>query len=379
MKFFTSFFLFNVLIVNAFNPYVFNSNTISLEENLLDQANSDTLKILFEKGIKEYSDYHYDKAVSYWNKVIELADTNNDSLLIMKANINIGSSYNALGYHKTALRYFLKSDKIFKDYKVVNEQYWINHINIGVCYMSLEQYDLAKHYFEKTKDYNPYIVFLKKINLAKWYGLNNQPLKFISYQAELNNQVNNFPIYIDIWNEMQLEFFIKWKNKWKVKELLDQLIPVYENQNLFLKLQINQGYLLVYNKLWTSISTILEYQSDVISSKDLYLTSLYYTVLKEKYYQTKDIEKYHHYSNLWEINNEVLIKEKNLLHVEDFKTALELEELKGKFHEIKSKNNIIENQLIKSNVRFRLSIVIIVMGISLIFLMIRNHKKIKNF
>lgn len=57
-------------------------------------------------------------------------------------------------------------------------------------------------------------------------------------------------------------------------------------------------------------STILEYQSDVISSKDLYLTSLYYTVLKEKYYQTKDIEKYHHYSNLWEINNEVLIKEK---------------------------------------------------------------------
>ncbi len=377
MKFLQFVFLFNVLIVNAF--IVNNKNfttSFPLEDTLINSRDT-TLKALFDKGIEEYSDYKYNQAIATWSKVLQKANVTKDSSIIIKSNINIGSSYNALGYHKTALSYFLKSAKIFEDYHIKNETYWTNHLNIGVCYMSLEQYDLAKQYFEKTAAYNSYVLFLKKLNLAKWHALKNNQSVFIANQKELSQRVKGFPIYVDIWNEMQLDFFIKWKKIEKAKELLDQLTPIYEHQNLYLKLLINQAYLMVYHKSFVSVSSIHAYAPAVVSSNDLYLTSLYYLVLKEQYYKLKDLENYHYYSGLWDANNDVLNKEKNMMHVEDYKAAQEMEELKSKFSEVQSKNEIIEYQLAKSNTRLLLSVIIIIMGIGIIFLMVRNYKKNK--
>jgi hypothetical protein len=377
MKFLQIIVLLNVLIVNAFNINNPSFNTFTAVEDTLINSHDTSLKQLFEKGISEYSNYKYNKAIATWKQVLQKANTTKDSSIIIKTNINIGSGYNALGYHKTALSYFLKSAKIFESYHIKNEPYWANHLNIGVCYMSLEQYDLAKKYFEKTAAYNAYIVFLKKLNLAKWHALKNEESVFIAYQKDLSQLVINFPIYVDIWNEMQLDFFIKWKNIEKTKELLLKLIPLYEQQNLYLKLLINQGYLMVYHKTFVPVSNIHAYAPAVVSSNDFYLTSIYYMVLKEQYYKLKDLENYHYYSGLWETNNDALNKEKNMMHVEDFKAAQELEELKGKFSEAQSKNQIIENQLAKSNTRLLLSFIIIIMGLGIIFLMVRNYNKNK--
>jgi hypothetical protein len=377
MKFLQIIVLLNVLIVNAFNINNPSFNTFTAVEDTLINSHDTSLKQLFEKGISEYSNYKYNKAIATWKQVLQKANTTKDSSIIIKTNINIGSGYNALGYHKTALSYFLKSAKIFESYHIKNEPYWANHLNIGVCYMSLEQYDLAKKYFEKTAAYNAYIVFLKKLNLAKWHALKNEESVFIAYQKDLSQLVINFPIYVDIWNEMQLDFFIKWKNIEKTKELLLKLIPLYEQQNLYLKLLINQGYLMVYHKTFVPVSNIHAYAPAVVSSNDFYLTSIYYMVLKEQYYKLKDLENYHYYSGLWDANNEALNKEKNMMHVEDFKAAQELEELKGKFSEAQSKNQIIENQLAKSNTRLLLSFIIIIMGLGIIFLMVRNYNKNK--
>jgi hypothetical protein len=52
-----------------------------------------------------------------------------------------------------------------------------------------------------------------------------------------------------------------------------------------------------------------------------------------------------------------------------------IETLKVQFSEVQLKNEIIESQLAKSYIRFRLSVVIIVMGLGIIFLMVRNYKK----
>jgi DNA-binding NarL/FixJ family response regulator len=221
------------------------------------------------------------------------------------------------------------------------------------------------------------VLFIKKLNLAKWHALKNNQSVFVAYQKELSQRVKDFPVYVDIWNEMQLDFFIKWKNIEKTKELLLKLIPLYEQQNLYLKLLINQGYLMVYHKTFVPVSNIHAYAPAVVSSNDFYLTSIYYMVLKEQYYKLKDLENYHYYSGLWDANNEALNKEKNMMHVEDFKAAQELEELKGKFSEAQSKNQIIENQLAKSNTRLLLSFIIIIMGLGIIFLMVRNYNKNK--
>lgn len=375
MKFLQLLFFFNVLTISALNTNSVNFSVFISEDDTLNDPKDVTLKKLFEKGISEYSDYKYNTAIATWKQVLQKANTTKDSSIIIKTNINIGSSYNALGYHKTALSYFLKSAKIFENYHIINEPYWANNVNIGVCYMSLEQYVLAKKYFDNTTDYNPYIEFLKKLNLAKWHALQKNQSVFIAYQTEVAQRVTSFPMYVDIWHEMQLDFFIKWKNIAKTKELLDQLTPTYEKQNLYLKLLINQACLLVYKKTVVPLSSIHAYAPEVISSNDLYLTSLYYSVIKEQYYALNDLENYHYYSGLWDANNEALYEQKNMLHVEDYKEADELQELKGKFSEVQLKNQVIENQLAKSTIRFRLSVIIILMGLGIIFLLVRNYKK----
>lgn len=377
MKFLQLLFFFNVLTISALNTNSANFSVFISEDDTLNDPKDVTLKKLFEKGISEYSDYKYNKAIATWKQVLQKANTHKDSSIIIKTNINIGSSYNALGYHKTALNYFLKTARIFETYKIKNEPYWANHVNIGVCYMSLEQYDLAKKYFETAAAYNPYIVFLKKLNMAKWHALQNHQAVFIAYQKEVAARVTRFPMYIDIWHEMQLDFFIKWKNVAKAKELLDQMSPRYEQQNLYLKLLLNQAYLFVYHKTLVPVASIHAYAPEVISSHDLYLTSLYYAVLKEQYYVLNDLENYHYYSGLWDTNNAALNEEKNMLHVEDYKAAQELEELREKFSAAELKNEIIANELAKSTLRYRLSVVIIVMGIGIIFLLVRNYKKNK--
>ncbi len=377
MKFLQLLFFFNVLTISALNTNSANFSVFISEDDTLNDPKDVTLKKLFEKGISEYSDYKYNKAIATWKQVLQKANTHKDSSIIIKTNINIGSSYNALGYHKTALNYFLKTARIFETYKIKNEPYWANHVNIGVCYMSLEQYDLAKKYFETAATYNPYIVFLKKLNLAKWHALQNHQAVFIAYQKEVASRVTSFPMYIDIWHEMQLDFFIKWKNVAKAKELLDQMSPRYEQQNLYLKLLINQAYLFVYHKTLLPVASIHAYAPEVISSHDLYLTSLYYSVLKEQYYQLRDLDNYHYYCGLWDANTEALQAEKNMLHVEDYKAAQELEELREKFSAAELKNEIIANELAKSTLRYRLSVVIIVMGLGIIFLLVRNYKKNK--
>lgn len=90
-----------------------------------------------------------------------------------------------------------------------------------------------------------------------------------------------------------------------------------------------------------------------------------------------DLNIYHKFDKLWEESNEQNVKEKNMLYLEDFKAAQDLDELKTKISEVQLKNQLIENQLSKSNILFRLSVIIIIMGLGIIFLLIRNYMKNK--
>ena len=79
--------------------------------------------------------------------------------------------------------------------------------------MSLEQYQLAKQYFDKTKDYSPYVGFVKKLNLAKWNGLQDNKAEFYKLQEQISNLVDQFPMFQPIWEELQLDFLTKWNDQ----------------------------------------------------------------------------------------------------------------------------------------------------------------------
>lgn len=351
------------------------NDTYKVLDSTKQKSSDDPLKLLFEEGIKAYEKHNYNNAISIWKKVLKVNEKKKDIELGYKTKVNIGAAYNAIGYHKTASQYFISVNSAQKKNK--NDMYWVNNINIGVCYMSLEQYDLAKQYFESTKEITPYISFVKKLNLAKWYGLNNDKSKFFAFQKEVSYQIKNYPMFESIWEEVQLEFLISWKEKAKLKKLLQDLKPKYKTNNLFLRLKTNQGLLLLDDEPLEDISGILNYEKEVNNSNDLFLKNLYFKYLKEFFYKQNNIDLYRKFDNFWEDSNEKFVKEKNSIYLEDFKAAERLEELQGKFSQEQLKNQLIQNQLSKSNLMFRFSIIVIIMGLGIIFLIIRNYKKNK--
>lgn len=353
-----------------------NLNTVYKVSDSTKQKTIEPSKILFEKGIKAYEKHNYNSAISIWKKVLKVNEKKKDIELGYRTKVNIGAAYNAIGYHKTASKYFISVKSSQKNVKKT-DMYWINNVNIGVCYMSLEQYDLAKQYFEATEESTPYISFVKKLNLAKWHALNNNKSTFYKLQKEISNKVANYPMFESIWEEVQLEFLINWNDTVRLGFLLNAIKPKYQSNNLFLKLKINQALLLLNEKPLESIDQILNYEDEVIRSNDLFLKNLYFKFLKEFYFKRNDINRYHKFDKLWEESNEQYVKEKSMLYLEDFKAAQELDELKTKISEVQLKNQLIENQLSKSNIFFRLSVIIIIMGIGIIFLLIRNYMKNK--
>jgi len=353
-----------------------NLNTVYKVSDSTKQKTIEPSKTLFEKGIKAYEKHNYNSAISIWKKVLKVNEKKKDIELGYRTKVNIGAAYNAIGYHKTASKYFISVKSSQKNVKKT-DMYWINNVNIGVCYMSLEQYDLAKQYFEATEESTPYISFVKKLNLAKWHALNNNKSTFYKLQKEISNKVANYPMFESIWEEVQLEFLINWNDTVRLGFLLNAIKPKYQSNNLFLKLKINQALLLLNEKPLESIDQILNYEDEVIRSNDLFLKNLYFKFLKEFYFKRNDINRYHKFDKLWEESNEQYVKEKSMLYLEDFKAAQELDELKTKISEVQLKNQLIENQLSKSNIFFRLSVIIIIMGIGIIFLLIRNYMKNK--
>lgn len=368
--------IFNLFCVCGYSSSVLHSTTAYTIPDSTKQITSEPQKLLFEKGIKAYENHNYNIAISIWKKVLKVNEKKKDKELNFKVKVNIGAAYNAIGYHKTASQYFisLNSNKISDKKK---EIFWVNKINIGVCYMSLEQFDVAKQYFDKTEEFSPYISFIKKLNLAKWYALKDDKATFYAFQKDISKEVSNFPVYESIWEELQLEFLINWNDKARLKVLLPNLRLKYNTNNLFLKLKINQALLVVNQKPLETITEILNYENEVSNSNDLYLKNLYYKFLKEFYFKSNNINSYHKFDKLWEGSNKQFMKEKNMLYLEDAKAAKELEELKGKFSDVKLKNQLIQNQLSKSNILFRFSVIIIIMGLGIIFLLIRNFKKNK--
>lgn len=255
--------------------------------------------------------------------------------------------------------------------------YWINNLNIGVCYMSLEQYDAAKQFFDQTEDFNPYVTFLKNLNLAKWYGLKDNHDKFYELQTIVSKQVVHFSMYESIWEEMQLEFFMKWKEVEKIKKVVATLIPQYALKNSYLKLLINQALLDAGLQPAEPLKAVLLNEQEIKDSNDFYLKSAYYKLVKAFYYQAKNLERYHAYDTLWIENNELLATEKNMLYVEDFKAAHELEAVKNKYTQIQLEKEVVEIKLTKSKIRFQLSVVIIIFCVVFLLFILRNYRKNK--
>ncbi len=96
-----------LLILNFFiSTYAISNLNINATYEISDstkQKPAESLKVLFGKGLKAYENHNYNNAISIWKKVLK----GKDKELAFKTRINIGAAYNAIGYHKTASKYFI--------------------------------------------------------------------------------------------------------------------------------------------------------------------------------------------------------------------------------------------------------------------------------
>jgi tetratricopeptide (TPR) repeat protein len=341
------------------------------------QLSTDSIQKLYANGVEQYGQANYTAAIESWKIVLRNAETIKDSTNQIKTSTNIGACYNAMGYHKTALGYFLKADKMLLFQKEKKENYWINYINIGVCYMSLEQYDSAKKYFESTADFNDHILILKSINLAKWHADKGQKDLFFYYKSRTDNAIKKMPIYQGAWHVVQLNYMITLNDLSPLKILLAEIQPTYKEEILHLKLTFNKAYFAVYKKLYESIADLLVHSKEIAAATDYNLKELFYGLLKDYYFQQENLERYNHYATLSLETLKARYDEKNMLYIEDVKTAQEFEELKNTIVEIKQENNIITSHLKKSQLLFRFSLCLLVLGVIVVILLLMNYSKKK--
>ena len=372
-------FVFLFLFYSAFARYNMNSISQETKTNFINKNDSikSSIKNSFDTALAYYSAHEYKKAIVEWESVLPNLEELKDSLLLVKTKINIGATYNALGYHKTASKYFLNANALLKKDKVKTETYWINHINLGVCYMSLRQLEEAKKYFDTAEEFNPYISFLKKLNTAKWQASKNNKQFFFSLVDELNVGVLEFPMYETIWLEVQFDFLIQWNEILRLEELLIETSSKYDSYNLDLQLLLEKANLLIYKKTIKPAESLVVLNDQILKCDNLYLIQLYYKVLKENAYHKKDTDAFLKYSSLWEKSTVDVLDAKNMVYVEDFKTAFGLEEVALKLNQSELEKAIIKNKLTTSSLRFSILLTVLIFSLLAFFLFRLNYKKSK--
>ena len=97
-------------------------------------------------------------AMDYYLDGLECAMEHDCHNIIMVFYNNIGSSYQKLGEHEKAIRYFEKSAKALEKPECMKEVYYdvrclVTYINLAAEYSYLEDYDLAEKYIGLAEQY----------------------------------------------------------------------------------------------------------------------------------------------------------------------------------------------------------------------------------
>ncbi|WP_460220065.1 tetratricopeptide repeat-containing sensor histidine kinase [Psychroserpens sp. MEBiC05023] len=116
------------------------------EENGLNYASS----IYHSLGVMFHTSDNYDKALEYYTNSYNLAIKANDSVLIKKCLINLGSVNSSLEHLDKAVFYMEKSF----DYNVRRELDYTTYSNLGYLYTKQEKYNKALPYLLKSIEQN---------------------------------------------------------------------------------------------------------------------------------------------------------------------------------------------------------------------------------
>lgn len=270
-----------------------SKNIIQQGNNLLNkyERDSDSLGICQTCELiarTYYFQQEIDQAIFYWKKGLRILPRDQEDLNATFAS-NIGAAYLFKGYQRTAISYFLEARRIFVNIKKQTNNYWVNYLNIGVCYMELNDFESASKSF-KSIPYvgNPALDVIVPINLAKLYGLQSDKKHFNKYIKIALKNKKNMPIYIPILKEVQIEFSEKLGTYLELQSVFSNYKHDYGQVSTAFDLYLWKASI----KLGHPIGSLVDLQlvKDSINKLDFYLLNSYYRVLAEFYASVNDFK-----------------------------------------------------------------------------------------
>lgn len=219
----------------------------------------------YELGIVYYSLSNPDKAIQYWKIANKMAVLVKDTFSIASSNTNIGSAYMQKGYSKSAIRYFNKARQTYENYNIINDNYWINTINIGVSYIELKDFAKARSILNRAKmSKSNLVMYFYYINLAKLEALENNKGKFIANLERARKYLKYVKFQESMLHEVDLEYSIRFKDLKRIKANIHQSFWKNQALNFYQKTILNYGSILAFNKPYENSSEFIK----LIEEKD---------------------------------------------------------------------------------------------------------------
>jgi tetratricopeptide (TPR) repeat protein len=365
----------------------FNNPTASLkvtaEHLMLANQKKDlrqTIKAFNEKSIIYYLIGAPDSSLFYIEESIGIAEQLKDSMLIGKLYINHGNTLRELGRYREGVKRYSQSISIFERYPEKALYLADSYNNLGLIYLDIGLYDIAKTYISKA------LLVYQKVKGAKaigniWLNLGNIQLKLGDYrQAKysinraipmlLNEKklLSLAPAYLTIAN-----IYEKEKKIDSASYYLDLGLEKSEklgNNNFLLRALINKLYFEYKHGLSYStekeerIAKLIKMSTDIKIKADA--TRLLYTLYKKKGNDARAFEMlklYTHYNDTIQLENDKFSIIKETLQ-SDFDNKILSQQIKNE--RIQRKSDLMHY--------IRLFFVTIV-SLILIFLIVRYFRK----
>jgi DNA-binding CsgD family transcriptional regulator len=315
--------------------------------------------ILDQLGIINYQLNQVDSAINYWKEIDQkyahlIALEQRSSLLS-----NLGSAYMYKGYYQLAISYFLESKRGFEKLNVKTENFWINHMNIGVAYMESQNFTSAERYFKEIPvGLSGSLDALVQINLAKLFALQNRRKLFNGHIKLAEGLIQKANFYKGIFLEVLFEFSLELDAKNELASAYDNYQSELGRHSLILDFMLCKTAIALGKNCPLNEQEILALQSN-IQGDDFIGWKGYYDLLGAYYHSRGLDQKAYESLRRSALNEASKDVQRNKLDLLDFTLLAERKDVEREL-EVQIKENEAQSNSVEAQFYFILALILLI-------------------
>jgi tetratricopeptide (TPR) repeat protein len=327
-------------------------------------------------GTVSYFQNQKDSAILFWKKSIEISEEYQISEHLAPMLSNLGVVYLNMGYASTASYYFLKSKSNMDKIGIIDENYYVNQINIVNAYCMLNQYTKAKKYmYTIDPEYSYKIKYLYFSNLASLYTDLNDSTKSNKYLDSSRSLLKFNKEYVQNQFELELENALKFKSLPLLKNVISNYLNEIEDRDpsLSVKCSFNKAFKLMNGKYFNSKNEIEQWEKE-LEIDDHINAEIYYGFLAELYGEIGEHKRQVYYLLKQREKHDLIVKEKLNNQLEDYMLRNFNDQIQNENKLLNLKNESKENQIKIQRTALVVFGLILCFSIVLIIFLMRIYK-----